>query len=270
MKNFILGFLVAAMSTAGGAWWFLRKSSQPVTPQVAQAQKYYCPMHPSYVSDKPGDCPICSMRLVPMPVEKAETKDSHAKHEPERRRVLYYVDPMNPNNRSDKPGKAPDGMDLVPVYADEAAAEDAMGGTGYASVKISRDRQQMMAVTVEEAKLMNLEDSIRTVGRVVPDETRLHHVHTKFEGFIEDLFVDYVGKFVREGQALFSIYSPELVATQKEYLLALRAQDQFGPVGSGPALAGMPCPWSPHSKPRGSPGRLGSRQTRQRKTLFSA
>ena len=239
MKNFILGFLVAAMLAAGGAWLLLRNSSQPAPAQVAQAQKYYCPMHPSYVSDKPGDCPICSMRLVPVPVEKAEIKDPHAQPEPEQRRVLYYVDPMNPNNRSDKPGKAPDGMDLVPVYSDEAATQDTPGVPGYAPVKISRDRQQMMGVTVEEAKLMNLEDSIRTVGRVVPDETRLHHVHTKFEGFIEDLFVDYVGKFVRRGQALFSIYSPELVATQKEYLLALRAQDQFGPVGSSPALAGI-------------------------------
>jgi RND family efflux transporter MFP subunit len=239
MKNFILGFLVAAVLASGGAWLLLRKPSQPVPAQVAQAQKYYCPMHPSYVSDKPGDCPICSMRLVPMPVEKAEIKDTNAKHEPEQRRVLYYVDPMNPNNRSDKPGKAPDGMDLVPVYTDEAATEDTLRAPGYASVKISHDRQQMMGVTIEEAKLMNLEDSIRTVGRVVPDETRLHHVHTKFEGFIEDLFVDYVGKFVREGQALFSIYSPELVATQKEYLLALRAQDQFGPVGSSTGLAGI-------------------------------
>jgi Cu(I)/Ag(I) efflux system membrane fusion protein len=76
-------------------------------------------------------------------------------------------------------------------------------------------------------------------GRVVPEKPRLHHVHTKFEGFIEELFVDYVGKFVRRGQPLFSIYSPELVATQKEYLLALRAQDQFGPVGSSPGLAGI-------------------------------
>jgi membrane fusion protein, copper/silver efflux system len=239
MKNFILGFFVAALLAAGGAWLLLRKPSQPEPAQVAQAQKYYCPMHPSYVSDKPGDCPICSMRLVPMPVEKAEIKDPHAKHEPEQRRVLYYVDPMNPNNRSDKPGKAPDGMYLVPVYADEATTQDTTGVAGYAPVRISRDRQQMMGVTVEEAKLMNLEDSIRTVGRVVPDETRLHHVHTKFDGFIEELFVDYVGKFVRSGQALFSIYSPELVATQKEYLLALRAQDQFGPVGSSPALAGI-------------------------------
>jgi Cu(I)/Ag(I) efflux system membrane fusion protein len=97
----------------------------------------------------------------------------------------------------------------------------------------------MMGVTVEETKLMNLEDSIRTVGRVSPDETRLHHVHTKFEGFIEQIFVDYVGKFVKKGQPMFTVYSPELVATQKEYLLALRAQDQFGPLGSSPALAGI-------------------------------
>jgi len=146
---------------------------------------------------------------------------------------------MNPDNKSDKPGKAPDGMDLVPVYSGEAATEETTEVAGYAPIKISRDRQQMMGVTVEEAKLMNLEDSIRTVGRVVADETRLHHVHTKFEGFIEELFVDFVGKFVRSGQPLFSIYSPELVATQKEYLLALRAQGQFGPSDSSPALAGI-------------------------------
>jgi len=243
MKNFILGFLVAAILIGGGVWLLLRKPFHSVLTQTAQTQKYYCPMHPTYVSDKPGDCPICNMRLVP--VENADTKNPHALHEPAqpqtsgKRRVLYYVDPMNPNNRSDTAGKAPDGMDLVPVYSDEAATEDTTGVPGYAPVKISRDRQQMMGVTVEEAKLMNLEDSIRTVGRIVPDETRSHQVHTKFEGFIEELFVDYVGKFVRRGQPLFSIYSPELVATQKEYLLALRAQDQFGPLGSSPALAGI-------------------------------
>ena len=200
-------------------------------------------MHPSFVSDKPGDCPICDMRLVP--VESADAKDPPAQNRPARpetpaqKRVLYYVDPMNPNHRSDKPGKAPDGMDLVPVYGDDAATEDTGGVPGYAPVKISRERQQMMGVTVGEAKVMNLENSIRTVGRVVADETRLHHIHTKFEGFIEELFVDYVGKFVKKGQPLFSVYSPELLATQKEYLLAVRAQDRFGPLGSNQALAGV-------------------------------
>jgi Cu(I)/Ag(I) efflux system membrane fusion protein len=119
------------------------------------------------------------------------------------------------------------------------AAGEAEGVPGYVPVTLPADRQQMMGVTVEQVQRMNLENNIRTVGRVVADETRLHHVHTKFEGFIEELFVDYVGKFVKKGQPLFSIYSPELVVTQKEYLLALRAQGQFGPFGSDSALAGV-------------------------------
>jgi Cu(I)/Ag(I) efflux system membrane fusion protein len=85
----------------------------------------------------------------------------------------------------------------------------------------------MMGITLAEARRMDLDQSIKTVGRVTYDETRVHHVHTKFEGFIEDLFVNYVGQFVRAGEPLFSVYSPELYATQKEYLLALRAQAQM-------------------------------------------
>ena len=243
MKNFILGFLVAALLAGAGYWLTSRKPSGPSPTQTVKAQKFHGPMHPNYVTDQPGDCPICGMRLVP--VESVDTKDRHAglqpaqPKSPEQRRILYYVDAMNPNNRSDKPGKAPDGMDLVPVYSDEASTDNARAVAGYAPVKLSADRQRMMGVTLEQAQLMNLQDSIRTVGRVIPDETRLHHVHMKFEGFIEQIFVDYVGKFVSKGQPLFSIYSPELVATQKEYLLALRAQEQFGPFGSSPALAGI-------------------------------
>ena len=177
MKNFILGFLAAAILAGGGYWVISRKPSQTAPTRTTQAQKYRCPMHPTYVSDKPGDCPICGMRLVP--VEDADKKDSHKGHQPtqkespEQRRILYYVDPMNPNNKSDKPGKAPDGMDLAPVYSDEAPLEGTGGVDGYAPVKINSDRQQMMGVTVEEVQLMNLDDSIRTVGRVAPDETRL-------------------------------------------------------------------------------------------------
>jgi len=241
MKNFILGFVVAAMLAAGAYWVIPRKQSQ-VPAQTIHAQKYHCPMHVTFVSDKPGDCSICGMRLVP--VESSAPTASHAEHEPakpdssEHRRVLYYVDSMNPNNRFNKPGKAPDGMDLVPVYSEDASTSDVSGVDGYAPVRISPDRQQMMGVNVEEAKLINLEDNIQTVGRVTPDETRVHHVHTKFEGFIEEVFADYVGKFVTRGQPLFTVYSPELLATQKEYLLALRAQDQFGS-SSGSALAGV-------------------------------
>jgi Cu(I)/Ag(I) efflux system membrane fusion protein len=66
---------------------------------------------------------------------------------------------------------------------------------------------------------------------VTVNETRVHHVHTKFEGFIEDLYVNFVGQYVKQGEPLFSIYSPELYATQKEYLLALRAREQIPMLG---------------------------------------
>jgi Cu(I)/Ag(I) efflux system membrane fusion protein len=72
---------------------------------------------------------------------------------------------------------------------------------------------------------------IRTVGRVAVDERRLHHIHTKYEGYVEHLHVDFTGKFVRKGEPLLSIYSPELVATQQEYLLAWRARERLA--GSG-------------------------------------
>ncbi|HVN51099.1 MAG TPA: efflux RND transporter periplasmic adaptor subunit, partial [Acidimicrobiales bacterium] len=76
---------------------------------------------------------------------------------------------------------------------------------------------------------------MRTVGRVTMDERRVHHVHTKYEAYVEELYVNFVGQRVRRGEPLAALYSPELVATQQEYLLALRAQQQLA--GGGVASA---------------------------------
>src|SRR4029079_1627820 len=84
----------------------------------------------------------------------------------------------------------------------------------------------------EAVRQTELARTIRTVGRVAPDERRLHHIHTKFEAYVEELHVDYVGKFVQKGEPLASLFSPELIATQEEYLLAARAKKQL----SGSAL----------------------------------
>ncbi|MBI1746750.1 MAG: efflux RND transporter periplasmic adaptor subunit [Acidobacteria bacterium] len=184
-----------------GLW---QKVNGLLSHKAAGQTQYYCPMHPTYVSDRPGDCPICNMRLIPM--EKVTPAGDHAGPPP-------------------ATGEA----------KDEAVAESSSQVSGYVPVKIPRERQQVMGITVEEARMMNLNESLRTVGRIVSDETRLHHVHTKFEGFIEHLFVNYVGQFVKKGEPLFSIYSPELVATQNEYLLALQAQEKFdGKDADGP------------------------------------
>ncbi|HVR39359.1 MAG TPA: efflux RND transporter periplasmic adaptor subunit [Thermoanaerobaculia bacterium] len=133
-----------------------------------------------------------------------------------KRQPLYWVDPMHPSYKSDKPGKAPDcGMDLTPVYADEKTE----------SVFTPR-KQQLIGVQTGVAEKRAIGRTVRATGRVAIDETRLHTITTKFDGYIETLNVDFTGKPVRRGQPLFSIYSPDLLATQQEYLLALRAAKQ--------------------------------------------
>lgn len=154
------------------------------------------------------------------------------------RRVLYWVDPMHPAYKSDKPGTAPDcGMDLVPVYEESKGVEtQPQPVAGYAAIALTPERQQAIGVQLGKAELRDLTKTIRTVGRVTFDETLLHQIHPKFEGYVEQLDVDYTGKPVRKGQPLLSIYSPDLLATQQEYLLAYRARQQLAG-SSNPDLA---------------------------------
>jgi RND family efflux transporter MFP subunit len=246
MKNLFIGFVLAVVLMSGGYWIILRHNAAQGTAASPKVQKYHCPMHPTYVSDKPGDCPICGMKLVPMESEASpekakgetaqETAGAPAKKE---RKILYWTDAMNPGTRYDKPGKAPDGMDLVPVYEEESQAATGQSVTGYAPIKITQERLQMMGVTTEKAQVMGLDQSIRTVGMISVDETRISHIHTKFEGYIEQIFVNYVGQQVSKGQPIFSVYSPDLVATQKEYILALQARDQLENEGTGVRLPGI-------------------------------
>jgi Cu(I)/Ag(I) efflux system membrane fusion protein len=168
-------------------------------------------MHPTYTSDKPGECPICRMRLVPFEPSAGP-------------RILYYRSPMDPKVTSPTPAKDAMGMDFVPVYEGEA---DASPVQGRATVVLSPVRRQLLGVRSEPVRRVPLDRTIRTVGRVAVDERRVHHVHTKFEGYVEQLYVDFTGKPVKAGEPLLSIYSPELVATQQEYLLAWRAQSEL-------------------------------------------
>lgn len=94
-------------------------------------------------------------------------------------------------------------------------------------VYISPDRQQLIGVRTAVVTHQALDTTIRTVGVIAYDETRVAAVHTKIAGWAEQVFVDYVGKQVMKGEPLFTIYSPDLVATQREYLLALRADRQL-------------------------------------------
>jgi len=106
-----------------------------------------------------------------------------------------------------------------PITAAPMAAEGVM---------VSPRKQQLIGVKTEKAQVRSLTHTIRTVGLVEVDETKLRHVHTKLEGWVQKLYVKFTGEEVRKGQKLFEIYSPELVSTQEEYLLALKAVRTLG------------------------------------------
>ncbi len=142
------------------------------------------------------------------------------------RRVLYWVDPMHPAYKSDKPGKAPDcGMDLVPVYENGAGPVAADLPEG--AFRISPEKQQLIGVQYGEADYKAVSKTLRAVGRMTYDETKIVRIHTKIDGWIEQVYVDFTGKLVKKGQPLISIYSPELLQTQQEFLLARRGRDEL-------------------------------------------
>lgn len=142
------------------------------------------------------------------------------------RKILYWYDPMHPWNKSDKPGIAVDcGMRLVPKYAEEMEAMKEMpAGT----VQISPAKQQLIGVRTGTVAAEDITQTIRATGLIEIDETRVAHVHTKVSGWVRRVFVDYTWQHVERGQPLFTLYSPELVSTQKEYLIARRAQAYLG------------------------------------------
>jgi RND family efflux transporter MFP subunit len=142
-----------------------------------------------------------------------------------------YTCPMHPEVRSDKPGDCPIcGMTLVKQERAPAAAKPEGQGTlssGLGPVHTEPERARLAGVRTIEAAVDTVAASVRAVGNVVPDETRVRHVTSKVSGWVEKLHVNAVGQMVRAGQPLFELYSPELLATQEEYVRALQTADEL-------------------------------------------
>ncbi|PLX80952.1 MAG: efflux RND transporter periplasmic adaptor subunit [Desulfuromonas sp.] len=163
-------------------------------------------MHPMIIVDEPGACPICGMDLTPL-------KASGSVEKPQgERKIKYWVAPMDPTYIRKEPGQSPMGMDLVPVYEDEAASGSV--------ISIDPVTSQNMGVRTAGVERRDLHRTLRTVGLVGYEEPKQYNVNSKVAGWVEKLHVSETGQHVKKGQALLDIYSPELVTAQEEFLLA--------------------------------------------------
>jgi Cu(I)/Ag(I) efflux system membrane fusion protein len=200
-KQLLVTAVLMLVLGAGGGYWLANRQIPPSPPFLKGGENEHT--HISIKEQSP-------------PFEKGRdlyTEDETSK-EP---KILYYRNPMNPAVTSPVPTKDAMNMDYLPVYADDSASVADAPGT----VKIDSVTVQNMGVRTATAKKSILSHTVRAVGRVAYDEERIVRLHPKIEGWIETLRVDKTGEWVKKNDDLLSIYSPQLVATQQEYVLAL-------------------------------------------------
>jgi YHS domain-containing protein len=142
-------------------------------------------------------------------------------HEPSSsngRRILYYVDPMHPAYRSDKPGIAPDcGMALEPIY-EGSTNSSAQSPVPPGGVALSVERQQLIGIRVAVATRSSGLRTIRSTGRVVPQDGRLFRIQAGFEGWVNTLQDTPPGTLVKRDQVLATLYGPEIRSAESNYL----------------------------------------------------
>ncbi len=235
----IAALVLAAMAALGAvygrrvlAWQNLHAGRDTAQGPAGQRKVlyYYDAMNPQHHYDKPGKAPD-GMDLVAQYADNNATgtntvQSSTQAPAPGERKILYWYDPMHPAYKTDKPGIAPDcSMQLVPKYADE---QTSMAKMPVGTVKISPDKQQLIGVRTGKVERQSLERTIHTTAQLTADETKIAHIHVKVNGWIDKIYVDYVGQLVKKGQPLFTLYSPDLVATQEEYLISKRGEKYLG------------------------------------------
>jgi Cu(I)/Ag(I) efflux system membrane fusion protein len=198
--------LIAGIGLAQRAGWIT--SGEPAsTEQHAQGKAVYvCPMHPQIRMDQPGKCPICKMKLVLVTEQKA----SSSKQTGDDR----YICSMMCTPASSEPGRCPVcAMELVPAVG--GGAED---GT---AVTIDPVARRLVGIRTAQATSKTVFQTIRTIGRISYDESKLATISAYVDGRIEKMYADYLGVPVKQNDDLALIYSPQLYSAQVEYLTTL-------------------------------------------------
>ncbi len=198
----MLVLLLIAIAAVGGYWFATGGSFSDVKENLA-----------SRITKAAGDNSMSGS--VPDSMQNASMENDKKEKVP-----LFYRHPMNPEITSPLPAKDSMNMDYIPVFADsDTDSDNAPVGT----VKIDPVTVQNIGVRTAIAEEKTMSRNIRAAGRVTYDEGRIVRLHPKVEGWIESLYINKVGDKVNKNVDLLSIYSPDLVASQQEYLLALNS-----------------------------------------------
>ncbi len=213
---------VALTVGAAGGWWLARSGGEEPSPTASadggerKILYYRNPMNPAITSPVPAKDEM-GMDYIPVYADEAEP-------EKKERKILYYRNPMNPAITSPVPAKDEMGMDYIPVYADEENGADEPAGT----VKIDPVVVQSIGVRVAKVERRDLAHTLTALGKVDLDERHLARLHPKTSGWIERLRIDETGTQVERDEILLSLYSPELVAAEREFLVALANWESLG------------------------------------------
>jgi len=229
-------FLLLLVTTIGATVFIAGCTQSQENGGTAQTAKtlYTCGMHPQVIQDHPGNCPICGMKLTPVRSQATTENASGSASTPAgERKIKYYKSTMMPAEVRQTPGKDSMGMDMVPVYENQAAARE--------SQSIAIDPVTVQNMDIRTAAVMRgpLRRTVRTVGVVDYNETTLGDVTTKFKGWIEKLDVNATGQLVMRGDPLFEIYSPDLYSAQVEYLLATTSPTNAASGGEGIRISAL-------------------------------
>ncbi len=214
MSKFFIAVVMLAAGAGGGYWYATQLPGDSVA-TVAESEPgerkvlfWRNPMNPAITS------PVFqqdNMGMDYIPVYAEEEK------KPKEREVLFWRNPMNPAITSPVFQQDNMGMDYIPVYADDGGDSDEPAGT----VKIDPVTVQNIGVRTARAERRSLARQLNALGQVDFNEERLARLHPKTAGWIEQLRVDETGIKVNKGTILLALYSPDLVAAQREYLIAL-------------------------------------------------
>lgn len=207
MKPFTLFFICRVLALSAGLG----------VAAFAAETLYTCGMHPQIIKKEPGNCPVCGMKLTPI-------RANAGGGAPGEKKLKFYKSTMDPMQISDKPGKDSMGMEMVPVYEESRA-------TSENAIQIEAATIQQMNLKTAPVTRGPVRREIRTVGTIAYNEEGLRDITTKYEGWIEKLFVNATWTKVKAGDPLFEIYSPDLYNAQLNYLVALRSEGkQEGPL----------------------------------------